>query len=280
MVGVKRAQAQHGGVVSKVPKYVLDKDQMSRDEVCRAVIKAHRKGSITGDLDAAYLELSKYVRQEWDRDRKSMSLERQRVRFFLDELPRLMSHFRDLHPQEFAMYELQRVELSRLCTMNYACYLKEEEAVEKDISRWGALNLRMEETHQLVKAALDAEATSRSIQALVATSAAYSCPHTDLDQEFRSLIDACRHAVKFATGECDLDAVVVHVEAPYPHSECEAHEALAEALERARVSADLLAKDCDDIRSISKYLCHNTWQLRDAENRTRADRFFSSFYKD
>ncbi len=42
-------------------------------------------------------------------------------------LPRLMSHFRDLHPQEFALYELERVKRSRLCAMNYGSYLKEEE---------------------------------------------------------------------------------------------------------------------------------------------------------
>lgn len=274
------AQVGDGGaVVSKLPKHIImDTQIMSSREVIQAVIKAQRRGLLHCGLEAAYIELPKYVRQEYERDRKSITVERKRVGISLQELSLLMSRFMDLHPQEFALYELGRVELSRLCAMRYP---DSDLDYEEDKSKWEALELHMEETHQLVKAALVGEATTRSRQVTDALFAASSCPHTTIDQEIRDLLKASREAVQAAMGECAVvDAAMLWQEAPYPHSECVAHEALAGALESARVSAHLLERDCDEIRSIWKYLCDNTRLLRAAEDSSRASRFFFSFYKD
>ena len=252
----------------------LENQIMSRGEVIQAVIKAQRRGLLNCGLEAAYIELPEYVRQEWERDRKSITVERERVGTSLEELSLLMSRFMDSHPHEFALYELGRVELRRLCTMRYPYSDLDE---EDDTSKWEALELHMEETHQLVKAVLVGEATTRSKQVTDAICAASSCPHTAIDQEIRALLNISRQAVQAAMGECVVDATVLE---PYPHSECEAHEALAGALESARVSAHLLERDCDEIRTTWKYLSENTRLLRQAENSSRGHRFFFSFYKE
>ena len=102
--GAAQQVGDGGAVVSKLPKHIImDTQIMSSREVIQAVIKAQRRGLLHCGLEAAYIELPKYVRQEYERDRKSITVERERVGTSLEELSLLMSRFMDLHPQEFAV---------------------------------------------------------------------------------------------------------------------------------------------------------------------------------